>query len=792
MYETILGIQKKASNPFNNVWVTASAGSGKTKVLVDRILKLLLVGSQPSAITSITFSQNGAREMEERLYSQLKSWAYLSTSELKVELTEWTGEDNLSEKTLSLASNLWTTTQDTPVNICTIHSFCHNLLKKYISKYRLGKWEILNETSEKEIIQLTLNKIFEELLVQNVVSFSEITKYQFDELIEHIVSNKSYLRFLLADKSSLVEKIDRFLKSPTEHHQLKKNIFAYLEKLEIPTREALDHNSLTQKDFTLCSRILDSLSDLSNNIFDTVFDIFLTKDGKTRKVLLCKKASEHFQNLSKLLKKTADFLFDAQEEYKNYTLKNYTLSIVELAELFFTEYQKQKDKLFLLDYDDLILETIRLFSDEYLPQNVMYDIQNSINHLLIDEAQDTNLFQWKIILSIINFLIESDHKTLFVVGDHKQSIFSFQGADPSIFQKMLEHINLLFKNNSKTLHVLNMNMSFRSNQEILEFVDKVFIENKLITPYLNHFSYKRKGGAVTIFSPPDVESNPITFVAESIKNLIYPKEKKEEKKIVSPSDILILVRKRGEYLEALQNELNNHSINCSSPSRPLLFEDLLIQELCFSLTNKFQVNDDWIKFKLEAFNQNQKKELCSAFSLNDFILNNLVLNVNLSSTLNILNALKIFDTLQGSIKNKIIFSSFSSYIENLELTQPAFTLNGKPTNTVRIMTVHAAKGLQAPIVCLVDTVGIPSNRHQGRIVYDKHHQMILASPNKLNESRAFEQLKELSSQDMLNEYYRLLYVALTRAENALYIFCSPSIKIHEKSWYSICTSSAHE
>jgi ATP-dependent exoDNAse (exonuclease V) beta subunit len=713
-------LQEQASNPNHSVWVTASAGSGKTKVLIDRLLRLLLSGKHPSSIVCMTFSQNGAREIEQRLDSILKQWIFLTDADLQNELNK------LGMYKISKARSLWSKVLDHPIQICTIHSFCNTLLNKYSLEYKVRNFELLTESIEKKLIHNTLNRIFLKIKPPT------IKKYEFDSIIQFLLDHKSTLRMFLVDSDLLKQRIKASLDNPRNINDIDTSLITHF-----PVNTAL------QLDLSDKEREFLELWKKSGSIEESIA-LFRIKDGSIRKKILNKKTDEELEKKGISFSKTYDLIVSLNNELLNKSCLDHTLYVLEIAEIFLTEYQLEKKKHNYIDYDDLILDTIKLLSD--LPETAAYTLHTQTQHLLIDEAQDTNIFQWK----IIEYIALAEDKTLFVVGDPKQSIFSFQGSDPLIFQTMKTY----FSNKLPHLKDLIMNVSFRSNSEILDFVDSVF-ETRMPN-YSNHTSFIGKGGSVIVHPEPQ------EFSWEDIVD-----------QIIDTNDVFVLIRKRGEYLKELMEALDKKRISYKTPSQNLVSEDPLLQKIGFSIAAYFQPLDPYAEYKktdtLNFYNSHSYMHLIMSH-LQEF-LSTSVLGVH-----------QFFE--------KTTLRSCSALYNQIRQSDLVYHPVSKDEDiSLNIMTAHASKGLQASTVCLIDTVTLPRNR-SSRFILDKEQQLVFIVPDKPSlEIKEFQEHQRLL---VLEEYERLLYVALTRAKTNLHVFYSPMQKNAEGSWYNLCSIPAHE
>lgn len=813
--------QRTASDPTSNVWVNASAGSGKTKVLIDRLLRLLLTGAKPKSIVCITFTQAAAIEMRHRLIMVLERWVIAAESELVGYLQQLDPELSIDGALIQKARLLYNIVLDEPVQIETIHSFAQSILASAYPESKLPYGAVLmDETMMQQLIKQVGASVLDPQLNESLTRiYSLFSSTKFQEVVEKIRSDQAFFRFLLIEGIEVFEhKLKTYLRFPTVESDIKEEAFCRFMEFKVPTDDIPD---ASDNDQLLIQRLSDALK---SQRFDAVCEVVLTDKGTPRKRFLSKKVSDMYPEFAANLVEYADQIYEFDQEIKRSRTVESTLLVMRLAEVFLKHYAELKLEKGLLDYDDLIFKTLEVLSDPAISQNVLYRLDRVVDHILVDEAQDTNLYQWKLIDYILeSFFQNESHKTLFVVGDHKQAIFGFQGTDPEIFHQIKEYYQ--HKPSLTTWRDVSLNVSFRSLQTVLDFVDNIFVTNNLIADYASHSAFHGQGGSVTVhplctIQEGEEESLHARF-AEQVVSVIQQRIGTEviykgKPHVIQPKDILVLIRKRGEYLNDLQAQLIQHQIPFSSPNRQSLHEDHLVQFILQSMTVITQPKDEatfmqwclnpllgigndaihWAVDRLmndrslvsyvenDSTYQGVKQAVQDYTSLEDMYMKILSWSKDHLPVdeYHLQNAMVLLDLLKGwkaQGEFNFTYSEVLSYVSTLQIPQ----VNRTEKDALRILTVHGAKGLQAPIVMLIDTAQLPISR--GVLRYDERENMFLCVSKQRDESQEYESLKALQKQKELTEYYRLLYVALTRAEVELHVFGAAKTKLSDDSWYAV-------
>ncbi len=880
--------QRTASDPLISSWVNASAGSGKTKVLTDRMLRLLLPrengdkGTLPDKILALTFTKAGANEMALRLSKRLANWAILDDASLAADM-----EKNLLGRTptaaeLAESRKLFARVVDAPggLNIMTIHSFCQSVLGRFPIEADLPpNFVPLEESESRELLDQARRTVLARARVA--------TNAPLANAVHHLgqVMNEDQLTALLVSLNGERYQMQTLLNQNFGIDGLYANICVFLgidqgqdaEKLAqdfYGTDPALDIRTLctaltagkSDKDATkadILQAYAQSGIETRASLFPDYREIFLTKDGGVRKALLSKTVTTQHPELLDAMMAEAVRLQTFENRQKSIVCAVLTRDSLLFGQEVLVEYQRLKDLYGALDFEDLILRTLALLKGQTIQGSVqddvapwiMYKLDEGLEHILVDEAQDTNPEQWEIIQLLSDEFFSGsgahDHvRTMFVVGDEKQSIFSFQRAAPAKFRDMFKWYEKRIRESGQIFTPVPINTSFRSVQIILDTVDAVFANPStnaaLSNDYINHLAFRDgQAGLIELwplFRNKDEDAEkpseitgwdiPVTVLesqsgAAQMANKIGDMVQKwiDEKIIlesynrpIEAGDILILVKSRSAFVPQLVRALKLRHVPVSGVDRMILAEQLVVEDLCAGAAFALLPEDDltlaaFLKSPFIGYDEQTLYDL--AQGRNHETLWNRVRQSGDSVVIEWLNSLieqastdhpyEFFSRLVQApcpadpssglhaIKRRLGEDAIDPLDEFLNLALDferkhtaslqsflKWHENGQSeikrqleegSGTVRIMTVHGSKGLQAPIVFLPDTVRSGASTKQDRVLWP--HKTGLPLPliyaSKTDAPKALEPAFQTIRQQEDEEYRRLLYVAMTRAEERLYI-----------------------
>jgi len=875
-----------AKNPSNSVWVSANAGSGKTHLLADRVTRLLLAGANPTQILCLTYTKAAAAEMSTRLFDRLGTWALLDNAELRERLKE-IGAEETDSAALRRARRLFAQALETPggLKIQTIHSFCQHVLARFPVEARVpARFSVLDERSASDLMRGSRDTVLqraaqhdEKLAGAVAILATRAADGRFAEIVDGAIGNAGRLREVMATHGNEESRLFAMLRKkldvgPDDDEK------TVLERLCVELSGERDHlESIadwliggSSNDRRLGRHLSAFLTNISWENFDPLRNVFLTTGGQPRKTLATKKIAEAQPELFDKLVGLSDRVIAADEKAKAAATATLTEAIVTVATRVLDEYALRKTARAALDYNDLIRSTRLLLEREGAAAWVLYKLDGGINHILVDEAQDTSPEQWRIIAKLAEEFHsglgsnEGRHiRTLFAVGDEKQSIFSFQGAAPEEFGRNLRYFRTRAENAQLNFSDVRLPISRRSTKAILSFVDEVFFDDNIRdglsstgeTPL--HEPHRNETGRVeiwpTVKPPPTPERDPWDLpldapssqgadvalaarIAERVANWIQkgtPLPGVEEARAIVAGDIMILVRRRNAFAQEMIRQLMERNVPVAGADRMVLLDQIAIADLValgrFVLLPEDELNlaallksplvglgeDDlyalaqprrgrlWDELSTRAQENATFKEahsfLANALSQADYLPPFEFFAKNLAS-----GARERILSRFGAEADDAI-GEFLSLAQRYEDSHPP-SLEGfldwfsrgaaevkrdmeQGGGTVRVMTVHGAKGLEANIVIVPDTAQVPDHERRAGILYT--NDCLYFGVPKAFETAPVAEAKAQAQLAEMREYRRLLYVALTRARDWL-ILCGYETKrgVHQNAWYPYLQAAA--
>ncbi|MDR1361394.1 MAG: UvrD-helicase domain-containing protein [Rickettsiales bacterium] len=822
--------QSTAANPAENIWVSANAGTGKTSVLVQRLLRILFRTQNAGAgILCLTYTNAGASEMRNRILAALTEWATASDEELRDLLTGVAYEQEPTDTDLRNARAIFYNYIDHPqiLKIKTIHGFCEEILRRFpIEAGVPPAWNLTSDANQRRLLKDAFHRLINRgANAEAANAFSHIlgriSEHSFDSLLD--VLTDQYKQFFGVEnyfnkRQQFVDTTKQFfgldLAPPPEvSRETLKDIVV---NVKIELNSSKKPAAYLQNIIILTEQYIDTTIN-----FEKYKTAYLNADG-SKSINVSKKW---------YLAEEQDRIYAADQRNLNEQIFADTVALFDLGYAFSQTYKELKSERDLLDFDDLILYTKKLFSDPLSMGWVLSQLDVSLNHILVDEAQDTSPEQWAILKALTTDFFtdgdtESDLHSLFVVGDAKQSIYGFQGADPEEFAASREEISAQIKNNLRAIREIPLAQSFRSTAPILKTVDYVFnnIENFANT---DHKCFRGDAPGRVEVHPlyaPDkaageksaaARAEYIKKVAGHIENLV--------KFGANPSDIMVLVQRRNPFAAPLVNEIKKRGIAVAGSDRIILPEfpavrDLLnLTRFCLDNTDDYSLacvlkspmfrfsEDDLMAVCRDRGEQNVFNVLArSRPDIHAQLLEIIEWSRGLapySFFMRVLNTgdrrMKMIAALGQQIIDPL--EEFLTICLSYERTQPGtlrhfikwFIEGGSEikrelsdADGVRVATVHGSKGLESPIVFLIDTVRTPRDKPEKIISVPGGW---IWSPIKSN-SELLNNASEDAMRVKIAEYNRLLYVAMTRARDQLYIYgFNISENAPEISWHSQLT-----
>lgn len=476
--------QVRAAMPGLSTWLSANAGSGKTRVLTDRVARLLLEGVEPQHILCLTYTKAAASEMQNRLFGRLGRWAMLEDQNLRGELDKLGVEGKIENNALRRARTLFARAIEAPggLKIQTIHSFCAALLRQFPLEAGVSpNFEEMEDRSGKLLREHVVDSMATSHgdLVARLAFY--INDEDFDGLTSQIIRRKAYFNHSFSD-DSLWELFG--LPKGFCNDQLRASVFLGSEAGLLETLVAALKNG-SSTDIKAAGKLA-NISYLDPSSLPLLESVFLTGAGA--------KSPFSAKLGSFPTKATQSRLEDNIDEINQWMLRvekarefrlalaaaKKTRALYLFANVFLPKYEAAQQLRGWLDFDDLIGKTLQLLNDEAVAAWVLYRLDGGIDHILVDEAQDTSPAQWGVIEKLAQEFTSGSgarsdiSRTIFVVGDKKQSIYSFQGADPREFDRMQAEFSNRLQHTNTPLQNMVLQHSFRSASSILEVVDRTF------------------------------------------------------------------------------------------------------------------------------------------------------------------------------------------------------------------------------------------------------------------------------------------------------------------------------
>ncbi len=859
--------QISAARPDMSTWLSANAGSGKTRVLTDRVARLLLEGVKPQHILCLTYTKAAASEMQNRLFKRLGEWAMMEDDALRDGLRDLGILKDIPQDQLREARTLFAQAIETPggLKIQTIHSFCASLLRRFPLEAGVSPQFKEIEDRAAELLRAdildTMAEGDEATLVADLAD--HYTGESFVSLTQAVTGKRELFENLPDELNSLFD-----LPVDFDITTLPRDVMDIAVARWMP--DAIGVFS-SQKAVTM-TRLADGLRGIN---FDepTLGDLnklkglMLTQKLELRKNFPTKAVKDQLGPMLSPFEDLAQRAMEAHDLQMRARNVARTGALHRFATAFITRYEAEKQRRGWLDFDDLILRARALLNDPKVAAWVLYRIDGGIDHILVDEAQDTSPRQWDVIEKLADEFAsgEGAHddktaRTLFVVGDKKQSIYSFQGADPrefdrkrATFQENLEAANLSFQNQS-------LDYSFRSSPAILRAVDQTF--NTLPEPRMDeamsHLAFKDAlPGRVDLWplveptkdnedepdwtDPVDRKSQQhhtvvlAEQIADQIKHLVegehyIPDEADDRSMIrrrITAGDFLILVRGRmtGLFSEIIR-ACKVAGLPIAGADRLKVGAELAVRDIG-ALLSFLSTPDDGLSLATALRSPLFRWDEQAIFTLSHYRAEKLDLWQSLRTqeerypeTLAILHDLRgqvdflrPYDLIEriltrhGGRKHLLArmgteaedgidallgqalayerteVPSLTGFLEwmqadDLEIKRQI----DSASDQIRVMTVHGAKGLEAPIVILPDT-GLKKNDIRDEII--KLDGVPIWKPNAPEMTKGIaaeiDSLKEAQTQENL----RLLYVAMTRAEKWLIVAAAGGLPKDGGSWYQM-------
>jgi len=839
-------MQVRAADPARSTWLSANAGSGKTRVLTDRVARMLLSGVDPGRILCLTYTKAAASEMQNRLFRRLGEWAMKEDAALRVALDDLGVEGGVDVARLARARQLFARAIETPggLRIQTIHSFCASLLRRF--PLEAGVSPQFTEMDDRAATRLRaeiLDDLADRLAPAAISALARAyTGEDFDALASEVANRRNdFTRFLTEaecralfdlprdmDEAALLAGVflggeDTWLAEATA-------IIAAGSTNDVKAAQKLNALNLAQPDMALLAGLEGVL--LSGAGTKTPFSAKLGSFPTKATQIKLGPLQNRLEDLMRRVEEARTTRIAMIAARKSAALHQF-------AAAFLPEYAARKEARGWLDFDDLITRAKGLLTDQTVAQWVLFRLDGGIDHILVDEAQDTSPDQWRVIELLADEFTSGrgarlEPRTIFVVGDKKQSIYSFQGADVAAFDQKKGLFSSKLSAAGDPLQDMQLAHSFRSSPAVLRLVDLTFDERreKGLGGEVKHIAFKSDmPGRVDLWPPIEPSKDPehdnwfepVDLISEehhatqlgqrvaaTIKDMIdrgvqIPAE--GGNRPVHAGDFLILVRRRSEIFGAIIRACKAADLPIAGADRLKLGAELAVKDLAALLSFLATPEDDlalaaclrsplfgWTEAQLYALAQPRKGYLWSALRNSAEHGETLAILQDLRGQSDYLRPYDLIERIltRHNGRRKLLArlgAEAEDGIDELLSQALAYERSDVPSLTgfigwletddvevkrqmdsagrkIRVMTVHGAKGLEAPVVFLPDTAQYRARERNELFVLPEGpvwKVKAAESPVVMAEARSTRKAKEE------DEAMRLLYVAMTRAQSWLIV-----------------------
>ncbi|MFO7592745.1 MAG: UvrD-helicase domain-containing protein [Pseudomonadota bacterium] len=888
-------------SPQLNATVMASAGTGKTYLLINRLVRLLLSGAKPDAILAITFTRKAAAEMQSRLSERLLSLASVSDAELTRCLEDM--DVSPDKTTLANARQLFETLLQNryQVRTTTFHAFCQEILRRFPFEADVPPgFELLESGGEQ------LQGAHDALLTEAGNRPEGDLASALQHLLDYCGSLHNLQRAL---DSFIAHRGDWWAYTETAHDPVRFASERLQQQLGInPEEDPLESFFNQSRMETLAefadllrkhptkgnNTALDSIAtarlpDLSvAQRFEACRDAFLTKQGAPR----ARKASqtqakkmgvdgeERFLTLHAELSQA---ILDTLERLTAHRTWHACIAWYVAGARLLHHYQTFKREQRVLDFNDLEWRTYRLLNHSENALWVQYKLDQRINHLLVDEFQDTNPTQWRLLLPLLQEMAATQGDSLrsvFLVGDSKQSIYRFRRAEPRLFHAAHSWLDEHLDARAFPLHI-----SWRSASAIMQCVNRVFGNGGPLDGQLRDFCphdthHRKLWGEVRLLPLIEVQEaaqdeteegvvlplrNPLEQPREIAPDDRYRREGRqiadaisrliesgsvigdaENAKPIAYGDIMILVRNR-THISYYEQALRDARIPYIGAERGTLLQSLEVSDMVallevlhtpynnlslatvlrsplFACTDEDLMrlaqagSGDWYRrLQAVAATMNAGDTLAiAATTLQRW--RTLTGHIPIHDLLDrIFNEGNVLERYQAALPSHLANSAVANLTRFLELALEVDSgrypslghflarLEGmressdeapdeapvSGTNSrVRLLTIHASKGLEAPVVILADTAQNSGGDKAYRTLLDwppespRPESFLLVGKQEQQPGMVRNRLEQ-EQQEQQRESANLLYVALTRARQLLFISGVSPTRGDNLGWYGV-------
>jgi ATP-dependent helicase/nuclease subunit A len=883
----LIAAQAAAADPAASVWVSASAGTGKTHVLTNRVLRLLLAGSPPERILCLTFTKAAAAEMSIRIAGTLGAWTALDDDRLTQALLQLTGEPPAAED-LARARRLFAEVLEAPggLSVETIHAFCESLLGRFPLEARLAPhFQVMDERTADELLAAARERVLAADLARAAPLATALAALVDDERYAGLMKALAAERGRLARLIEAAGGIDGLVAGTRALWRLAEGE-GEAEVLRAAADDAAFAGAVLRRvaramlagsagDRERGQAIAEWLAHPAERParFAAYCAAFLTQKWEPRARLLTKQALEAAADGVEVLAAEAARLIAVEARRRAVRIAEASEALLRLGAALVEVYAELKQARALVDYDDLIYRSRDLLRAPGVAPWVLYKLDGGIDHILVDEAQDTNPEQWQVIQALAGEFFagagaREQCRTVFAVGDPKQSIFSFQRAEPAAFERLREYFAAAVPAAGADWRPIELAVSFRSTPAVLSFVDRVFADEAARDGLLfgpgeirHHCHREGQHGLVELwpteapearegardYRPPlrqEPDDSPMGRLAARIVLQIRAWLDTGERlaargRPIRPGDVLILLQRRRPFLDEMVRRLKQAGIPVSGADRMVLNEQMAVMDL-LALGRFLLLPDDDLTLAvvlkgpligldeaaLFRLAHGRKRSLwrtlrarraeAPEFEAAAARLEAWLGRVDFAAPFEFYASLLGVDGGRRQLLGRLgleageaidefldlaldyerahppSLQGFLAWIETGEAEVKRDLARGR--DEVRVMTVHGAKGLEAPIVILADTVRrpaqVPDLLWRGE---PAEPEALVWLPSVDLLEPVTEGLREAAILKRDQEYRRLLYVALTRAQDRLYIAGWETTRGRDPAcWYDLALKAMRE
>ncbi|MDR3374593.1 MAG: double-strand break repair helicase AddA [Ancalomicrobiaceae bacterium] len=891
--------QRRASEPRVSAWVSANAGSGKTWVLSRRVIRLLLKGVPANQILCLTYTKAAAATMSNRVFSELGRWAVMADDDLAREIADIEGVA-VSRRPPDKARRLFAEAIETPggLKIQTIHGFCESLLHQFPLEADLpGRFEILEEAGERDLLARARARVL--LAASTAAETSRLNiafrrvidrhgEFGFDALVGDLIARRGELAEWIADAGTLDAALAQLRAAlglapadsiaAVEAEILASPVFdaGYCDALVAALGRS---TAKTDRDQAERMTVARHGAGRQERLSAWLAFLFTQKGDRRSGGPATKAVQRDIADLIERYEAECARVETLRDRLKALATLAETEAALTIGDAVIGEYEREKRGRGALDFSDLIRSAVHLLDRSRSAAWVQYKLDKGISHILVDEAQDTSPDMWRIVerLSEEFFAGEGQRqldRTVFAVGDEKQSIYSFQGAAPDQFAAMRRRFAGRARDAGFIFDDIKLYLSFRSTADVLGAVDAVFAAGRQVGVVADPADYAEHQ-ALRALSPGHVEIWPMlrpedvaepedwtapldrpvaasphirlaTRIASEIEALMQGGPLPGTGERVRPRDILVLVRKRDGFVAAINRVLKERGLPVAGADRLALTDHIAVEDLMALGRAMLIAEDDLslaavLKSPLIGWNDDQlfavaygrdqgriplwtalqeKAETDPAARLAYEQLSDWRARADLvppyeffARILGADGARRRFVARLGAEADDVLdeflahaleqeragAAGLAGFLAGIEAAQPVIKREmDEARDEVRVMTVHGSKGLEAAIVFLVDSGSAPvSASHDPKFVAlavagsPPGHAPALVFVERAADRPAIVEARmgEVRARSH-EEYRRLLYVAMTRAADRLYIAgYSGKSKPNADCWHCVVESS---